>query len=74
MLRVPAHLSTESRKFIVFLQSQLGLSAEEADAALEHYANSFVGIFTTFDLPKADIERLLCEINGEADERNDEAA
>ncbi|TIP29635.1 MAG: hypothetical protein E5X67_06250 [Mesorhizobium sp.] len=73
-------MSTESRKFIVFLQSQLGLSAEEADAALEHYANSFVGIFTTFDrrfrqrFPKADTERLLCEINGGADERNDKAA
>lgn len=77
---MPAHLSTERRKFIVFLQSQLGLSAEEADAVLEHCANSFVGIFTTFDrrfrqrFPKADIERLLCEINGEADERDHQAA
>ncbi|CAN7548000.1 fibronectin type III-like domain-contianing protein [Mesorhizobium sp. LjNodule214] len=68
------------RKFIVFLQSQLGISAQEADTMLEHCANSFVGIFTTFDrrvrqrFPKADNERLLCEINGETGERDDQAA
>ncbi|MER9605228.1 hypothetical protein [Mesorhizobium sp. M0243] len=68
------------RKFIVFLQGQLGISAQEADTMLEHCANSFVGIFTTFDrrfrqrFAKADIERLLREINGEADERDDQAA
>jgi beta-glucosidase len=68
------------RKFIVFLQGQLGISAQEADTMLEHCANSFVGIFTTFDrrfrqrFAKADIERLLREMNGEADERDDQAA
>lgn len=63
------------RKFIAFLQSQFGISAQEADTMLEHCANSFVGIFTTFDrrfrqrFPKADIERLLREINGERDDQ-----
>jgi beta-glucosidase len=67
------------RKFIVFLQGQLGISAQEADTMLEHCANSFVGIFTTFDrrfrqrFPQADIERLLREMNGE-DGRDDQAA
>ncbi|WP_292710483.1 beta-glucosidase [Mesorhizobium sp.] len=68
------------RKFVAFLQGQLGISAQEADTMLEHCANSFFGIFTTFDrrfrrsFPKADIERLLCEINGETDERDYQAA
>jgi hypothetical protein len=74
VLRVPAHLSTESRKFIVFLQSQLGLSAEEADAAWSTtpIPSSAYSLPSTAGSPA--VERLLCEINGEADERNDEAA
>ncbi|RUW63510.1 hypothetical protein [Mesorhizobium sp. M7A.F.Ca.US.008.03.1.1] len=61
------------QKFIVFLQGQFGISAQEADTMLEHRANSFVGIFTPFDrtfrqrFSKANVERLLREINGETD-------
>ncbi len=35
--------------FNAFLQQQLAVSAEDADRLLEHCANSFVGIMTTFD-------------------------
>lgn len=61
-------------KFNSFLQKQLNVAPEEADRMLEHCANSFVGIFTTFDrrfrrtFPKADIEALLVEINEGTDE------
>lgn len=59
------------RKFNRFLQKQLDISSDDAERMLEHCANSFVGIFTTFDrrfrhiFPKADVEALLAEINRE---------
>ncbi|MDX8523620.1 glycoside hydrolase family 3 C-terminal domain-containing protein [Mesorhizobium sp. MSK_1335] len=59
-------------KFNRFLQKQLDISSEDAERMLEHCANSFVGIFTTFDrrfrhtFPKADVEALLAEINQES--------
>ncbi|WP_246675164.1 fibronectin type III-like domain-contianing protein [Mesorhizobium sp. B2-3-4] len=67
-------------KFNGFLQKQLCISFEDADRMLEHCANSFVGIFTTFDrcfrhtFPKADVAALLAEINQEADEQDRRAA
>lgn len=56
-------------KFNSFLQKQLSVDEPEADRMLEHCANSFFGIFTTFDrrfrqaFPKADIEALLADID-----------
>ncbi|WP_271023707.1 glycoside hydrolase family 3 C-terminal domain-containing protein [Rhizobium lusitanum] len=56
-------------KFNSFLQKQLSVDEAEADRMLEHCANSFFGIFTTFDrrfrqaFPKADIAALLADID-----------
>ena len=56
-------------KFNAFLQKQLSIDEEASDRMLEHCANSFFGIFTTFDrrfrqaFPKADIAALLVDIN-----------
>jgi len=57
------------RKFNLFLQKQLGIGKADAERMLEHCANSFFGIFTTFDrrfrqsFPKAEIAALLDDIN-----------
>lgn len=61
-------------KFNAFLRKQLGIGEAEADRMLDHCANSFIGVFTTFDrrfrraFPKDDIAALLVEVN-EAMER-----
>lgn len=57
------------KKINVFLQKQLQVDEESAERMLEHCANSFFGIFTTFDrrfrqsFPKAEIAALLADIN-----------
>lgn len=56
-------------KFNAFLCRQLGIGEAEADRMLDHCANSFIGVFTTFDrrfrkaFPKEDIAALLAEVN-----------
>jgi beta-glucosidase len=56
-------------KFNQFLQTHLSIDEAAADRMLEHCANSFFGMFTTFDrrfrqsFPKADIAALLADIN-----------
>jgi beta-glucosidase len=56
-------------KFNAFLQKQLSIDAADAERMMEHCANSFFGMFTTFDrrfrqsFPKADIAALLDDIN-----------
>ncbi|MDL2409589.1 glycoside hydrolase family 3 C-terminal domain-containing protein [Rhizobium calliandrae] len=61
-------------KFNAFLCRQLAIGEAEADRMLDHCANSFIGVFTTFDrrfrkaFPKEDIAALLVEVN-EAMER-----
>ena len=37
------------QSLVVFLQTQAGISADEAERTLEHCRNSFFGIFTTLD-------------------------
>ena len=56
-------------KFNQFLQKHLSIDEGEANRMLEHCANSFFGMFTTFDrrfrqaFPKGDIAALLADIN-----------
>jgi beta-glucosidase len=56
-------------KFNQFLQRHLSIDEAAADRMLEHCANSFFGMFTTFDrrfrqsFPKADVAALLADIN-----------
>ncbi len=63
------------KMFGAFLQKQLTISAEDADRMLEHCANSFFGIFTTFDrrlrksFAPTDIDALIAEINREMEEQ-----
>ena len=63
------------RMFGTFLQKQLAIGAEDADRMLEHCANSFFGIFTTFDrrlrksFARADIDALILDINQEMEEQ-----
>ncbi|EUB98617.1 Beta-glucosidase [Rhizobium sp. CF080] len=68
------------RKVIGFLQEQLTVGAEDAERMLEHCANSFFGVFTTFDrrfrktFSKADIDALIEDINREMAEQERQAA
>lgn len=55
--------------FSSFLQKRFSISPEQADKVLEHCANSFVGIFTTFDrrfrqrFDNQEIDDVIREIN-----------
>ncbi|MGI3901434.1 MAG: beta-glucosidase [Janthinobacterium lividum] len=57
------------RALIAFLQSQAGITADEAERTLEHCRNSFFGIFTTLDrrlritFDEAAVQAVCAEIN-----------